>query len=135
MRLSKDARFIAWKDFVNKYGGNEYYTARTVSRRKDNYNCTHRRNNRARQTDRTFGLCNKFGCISDIYNALRYCSLDTFCQLVPPIVAYSLENMHFTRFMQMNTFLIATYNRNEFPKIVLKTRANHYNVVPSLQKL
>ncbi len=130
----KDARFIAWKDFVNKYG--ETSTTRRVPYQEGKTTIIV-------HTGGTTGPAkpithSDYAINSAVYQTsimpLGIAHLDTFCQLVPPIVAYSLENMHFTRFMQMNTFLIATYNRNEFPKIVLKTRANHYNVVPSFAK-
>lgn len=58
-----------------------------------------------------------------------------FCQIVPPIVAYSLESMHLARYFQMKTYLITTYDRDKFTDIVLKTKANHYNIVPSFAKV
>lgn len=60
---------------------------------------------------------------------------DSLCQLVPPIVAWSLESIHCARYFNMMSNLIATYDRKEFIDIVLKYKSNHYFTVPSFVKM
>lgn len=60
---------------------------------------------------------------------------DKLCQIVPPIVAWGLESHHVARYYNMNTYLIATYDRNEFIDIINQTKANVYFTVPSFVKM
>lgn len=59
---------------------------------------------------------------------------DSLCQITPPIVAWSLEAIHAARYFNMTSNLIATYDRKEFPGIVVKCKDNHYFTVPSFVK-
>lgn len=130
----KDVRFITWEDFIRKYG-------ELSSERRESY-----QEGKTKIIVHTGGTTEPakpiehtdYAINSAVYQTsimpLGISYLDSFCQIVPPIVAYSLENMHLARFFQMNTFLISTYDRDEFPDIILKTKANHYNIVPSFAK-
>lgn len=59
---------------------------------------------------------------------------DSLLQITPPMVAWSLESIHTAKFFNLTLNLIASYDRNEFAKIVLSTRSNHYFTVPSFVK-
>lgn len=59
---------------------------------------------------------------------------DSLLQITPPMVAWSLESIHAAMFFNMTLNMIASYDRNEFAKIILNTKSNHYFTVPSFVK-
>ncbi len=56
---------------------------------------------------------------------------DKIAQIIPPIVAWGLEDILAARYFGMQSMMIASYDRNEFVPFILKTRSNHYFTVPS----
>lgn len=130
-----DSRFISWNEFINKYYNN-------VSNVLD---CKYKDDKIAMivHTGGTTGPVKRVGMTNYNINSAIYQSTitpinmsfnDTFCQIIPPIVAWSLEGIHTSRYYNMKTHLICTYDRNEFVPIMLKTKANHYFTVPSFVK-
>lgn len=131
----KDERFILWDDFIKNYGEINLLRAEGYQDGKVKFivhtGGTTGPSKRVAMTD--------LACNTPIYQTtlmpmVDYNFGDSFCQLCPPMVAYSLEGMHLARYYQMYTHLIATYDRSEFPHIMLKTKANHYFTVPSFLK-
>ena len=128
-----DERFIQWKEFIKCYANGEV-NAKEYEEGKTKF-IVH--------TGGTTGPAKRVAMTDYAVNSAVYqVSLmpiktdfkDSFCQLIPPIVAFSLEGMHYARYYLMNTHLIVTYDRNEFVDIILKTKANHYFTVPSFVK-
>ncbi len=127
----KDERFILWNDFIKEYGELNWSRRKKYEEDKTKF-IVH--------TGGTTGPAKDIAHTDFAINAAVYQTVkmplglefeDTFCQIVPPFVAYPLESMHMARYMQMETHLITTYDREEFPKILLKKKINHYNIVPS----
>ncbi len=134
MDQDKDARFISWDDFISTYYRedceihNPYELDRTSI-------IVH--------TGGTTGPIKRVAMTDYMMNSAIYQSTllplklypdDSLCQIVPPIVAWGLESHHVARFYNMNSHLIATYDRNEFIPTVLKTKAGVYFTVPSFVK-
>lgn len=130
-----DSRFISWNDFIGKYYTN---VANVLDAKYEDGKIA-----MIVHTGGTTGPVKRVGMTNYNINSAIYQSTitplnmdfhDTFCQIIPPIVAWSLEGIHASRFYNMKTYLICTYDRNEFVPIVLKTKANHYFTVPSFVK-
>lgn len=130
----KDDRFILWKDFIDEYS--ELDSSRRVPYEEN-------RTTFIVHTGGTTGPAKPIAHTDFALNAAVYQTAktpvgiekgETLCQIIPPMVAYPLETIHFGQYMQMPTHLIATYDREEFVDIIEKTKANHYNVVPSFAK-
>ncbi len=132
---SRDDRFIQWEDFLKIYGEMNYTRAEGYQDGKVKFIVhTGGTTGPAKRVAMTDLSCNTPIYQTTLMTTTDYNFEDSFCQLCPPMVAYSLEGMHLARYYQMNTHLIATYDRNEFPKTMLKTKANHYFAVPSFVK-
>ncbi len=129
-----DSRFICWNDLINNY----------YSKIEDNKNpYDDERTSFIVHTGGTTGVVKRVAMTDYNVNSAIYQSTltpvnmdfgDSFCQIIPPIVAWSLEGIHTARYYNMKTYLICTYDRNEFVDIMLKTKANHYFIVPSFVK-
>lgn len=131
----KDERFILWNDFLKKYGEFDYSRIEHYQDGKIKFIVhTGGTTGPAKRVAMTDLSCNTPIYQTTLMPMTDYNYEDSFCQLCPPMVAYSLEGMHLARYYQMYTHLIATYDRNEFPNIMLKTKANHYFTVPSFLK-
>lgn len=131
----KDERFIIWEDFLRTY--KEFNFSRIEGYKDGKIKFivhTGGTTGPAKKVAMTDLACNIPIYQTTLMPMVDYNYGDSFCQLVPPMVAYSLEGMHIARYYQMNTHLIASYDRNEFPKIMQKTKANHYFTVPSFLK-
>ena len=132
---NRDERFILYNDFVKKYG-------EINDRQREGYQegkvkfivHTGGTTGPAKRVAMTDLACNSPIYQTTLMPGVDFNYEDSFCQIVPPMVAYSLEGMHVARYYQMYTHLIATYDRKEFPNIMLKTKANHYFTVPSFVK-
>lgn len=131
---NKDERFISWLDFISKY----YYENTDI---KSTYDLE--KTSIIVHTGGTTGPVKRvamtdYAMNSAIYQSsiipLELKSEYSLCQIVPPIVAWGLESHHVARYYNMNTHLIATYDRNEFVPIIKKTQANVYFTVPSFVK-
>jgi long-chain acyl-CoA synthetase len=131
---NKDQRFISWNDFIKKYYSNMSNVFSKYEDEKPSF-IVH--------TGGTTGPVKRVAMSDYNVNSAIYQSTltpinmdynDTFCQLIPPIVAWGLEGLHTARYYNMMSHLICTYDRNEFVDIVLKTKANHYFTVPSFVK-
>jgi long-chain acyl-CoA synthetase len=127
-------KFISWKDFLNysKYSRGIYVPAFDLDK-----------TSMVVHTGGTTGpikrvLINDYAINSAPYQISlmpnSFEANDSFCQLVPPMVAWSLEGIHVARYFNMMSNLIATYNRDEFVKLMLKYKSNHYFTVPSFVK-
>lgn len=131
----KDNRFILWNDFLKEYGELNFNNREKYQDGKIKFIVhTGGTTGPAKKVAMTDLACNTPIYQTTLMPMVDYNYEDSFCQLCPPMVAYSLEGMHLARYYQMYTHLIATYDRNEFPNIVLKTKANHYFTVPSFLK-
>lgn len=132
---SRDERFILWSDFLKKYGELDSQRIEGYQDGKIKFivhtGGTTGPIKRVAMTDLS---CNTPIYQTTLMTVTDFNFEDSFCQLCPPMVAYSLEGMHLARFYQMNTHLIATYNREDFPQIMLSTRAHHHFAVPSFVK-
>lgn len=131
---NKDSRFITYHDFVAKYNRK---VAGIESRYEDN------KISMIVHTGGSTGPVKRVAMTDYNINSAIYQSTlipinmdpnDTFCQLIPPIVAWGIEGIHTARYYNMMSHLIATYDRKEFVDIMLKTKANHYFTVPSFVK-
>lgn len=132
---NKDDRFILWNDFLKKYGELNINNIENYQDGKIKFIVhTGGTTGPAKRVAMTDLSCNTPVYQTTLMPMTDYNYEDSFCQLCPPMVAYSLEGMHLARYYQMYTHLIATYDRNEFPNIMLKTKANHYFTVPSFLK-
>ena len=132
---NKDERFILWNDFIKKYGQINYDRVEDYQDGKIKFIVhTGGTTGPAKRVAMTDLACNTPVYQTTLMPTADYNFGDSFCHLVPPMVAYSLEGMHLARYYQMYTHLIATYDRREFPNIMLKTKANHYFAVPSFVK-
>lgn len=130
-----DPRFIRWNDFITKYYSNITNVLDTQYADEKTAMIVH--------TGGTTGPVKRVAMTNYNINSAIYQSTltpinmdfnDTFCQIIPPIVAWSLEGIHTARYYNMKSYLICTYDRNEFVPIMLKTKANHYFTVPSFVK-
>ena len=124
-------KFITWGDFINDYYRDE---------KENNVKFEEDKTSMIVHTGGTTGQVKQiemtdFNINSAVYNTtisiVNREYNDTFCQLVPPIVALSLYGIHLSRYYNMKTCLIPSYNQAEFCDIILKTKANHYFTVPA----
>jgi len=129
-----DDRFLSWKTFIKKYKAPVADVAVPYE---------HNKTSMIVHTGGTTGPVKRvemtdYNANSVVYQTtkspLDVQETDSFCQLVPPMVAYSLEGIHLARFYGLNTHLIATYDRDAFVDIMLDTQANHYFTVPAFIK-
>lgn len=129
-----DYRFIDWNSFINKY-----YNSDCVI--DDVYDVD--RASIIVHTGGTTGPVKRIAMTDYAMNSAVYQSIllplnlgvgDKSCQIVPPIVAFGLEGHHIARCYNMESCLIATYDRNEFVKIINNLKANVYLTVPSFVK-
>ena len=129
---NRDSRFILWNDFIKEYGEKNNSRREKFDAEKPKF-IVH--------TGGTTGPAKRIAMTDIAINAAPYQSTlmplnfefgDTSCQLIPPMVAFSLMGMQLSRYYQMNTTLIASYDRNEFPGIITsKDKINHFFTVPS----
>ncbi len=59
---------------------------------------------------------------------------DIGLQIIPPMVALSLSSIHFAQYMNINSILIPTYDKEKFVDLLLKYKCNHVFVVPAFAK-
>lgn len=132
----RDDRFISWEDFINKYYSDDCLI--------DDYIYDFDRTSIIVHTGGTTGPVKRISMTDYAMNSAVYQSTllplnlhegDKICQVVPPIVAFGLEGHHIARCYNMESHLIATYDRYEFRKIMNKTKANVYLTVPSFAKV
>ena len=128
---NKDSRFISWNDFIKKeklvseikeasYQDNKttiiVHTGGTTGPAK-----------RVAHTD--------YSANSALYQAsflpIDFQPGDKIAQIIPPIVAWGLEDILAARYFCMQSMMTASYDRNEFVPFLLKTKSNHYFTVPS----
>lgn len=130
----KDERFMCWDDFVCSYGMSGAFTP--VPYEDDETTLIV-------HTGGTTGPVKRIAMTDHNINSFVYKtslmhfnieSGDSFCQLVPPMVAWSLAGIHLSRYYNMLIHLIPSYDKEEFVKTMLKTRANHYFTVPAFVK-
>jgi len=129
-----DSRFISWPDFMEKY-----YTENCLIYNPYDFEKT----SLIVHTGGTTGPVKRVAMTDYAMNSAIYQSTllplklkigAKLCQIVPPIVAWGLESHHVARYYNMNTSLIATYDRNELLNIMKKKKANVYFTVPSFVK-
>lgn len=130
----KDSRFITWHDFIkNNYDKDMNF--------KRNYDFE--KMSMVIHTGGTTGPIKRIAMNDYAMNSGPYqISLmpntfelgDSILQITPPMVAWSLESMHTARYFNMTLNMIASYDRDEFAKIILSTKTNHYFTVPSFVK-
>lgn len=131
--VNKDNRFITWFEFIDRYDET------AVVKENEDFE----KMSMVIHTGGTTGPIKRIAMNDYAMNSAPYqISLmpntfqkgDTLLQITPPMVAWSLESIHTARFFNMTLNLIASYDRNEFAKILLKTKSNHYFTVPSFVK-
>ena len=131
---SQDEYFISWDTFVQQFGIGKTYSKAEYADGKTTL-IVH--------TGGTSGVVKRIAMSDYNINSFVYkASLmpfnfhpdDSFCQLIPPMVAWSLAGIHLSRFYHMLMYLIPTYDKDQFVDIMLSTRANHYFTVPAFVK-
>ena len=130
----KDPRFISWKDFIKD---------NNTKAENINQNYDFEKMSMVIHTGGTTGPIKRIAMNDYAMNSAPYqISLlpntfkagDSLLQITPPMVAWSLESIHAARFFNMTMNMIASYDREEFAKIILQTKSNHYFTVPSFVK-
>lgn len=130
---NRDSRFLTWKEMIQR-GAGKAEVEESFDFKKTSI-IVH--------TGGTTGPIKRIAMNDYAMNAAPYqISLmpntfdagDSLLQITPPMVAWSLESIHTAKFFNLTLNLIASYNRNEFARIVLSTRSNHYFTVPSFVK-
>ena len=131
---SQDEYFISWDTFIQQFGIGKTYNKAEYADGKTTL-IVH--------TGGTSGVVKRIAMSDYNINSFVYkASLmpfnfqpdDSFCQLIPPMVAWSLAGIHLSRFYNMLMYLIPTYDKDQFVDIMLSTRANHYFTVPAFVK-
>lgn len=131
---NRDEKFITWADFIKTYYLPEKF---------ENYPYEDDRTTIIVHTGGTTGTVKRIACTDYGVNSFVYKTMlmplnmdfdDSFCQLVSPIVGWSLSGFHLSRVYNMSTRLIPSYDKREFVDIMLKYRLNHYFTVPAFLK-
>jgi len=126
--------FISWDDFIKKY----YRKSNEISVPYDDEKIT-----TIVHTGGTTGPVKRIGMTDYQPNSFVYKTTlmplnmqygDSFCQLVPPMVGWSLSGFHMSNYYNMLTNLIPSYDKAEFVDVLLKYKSNHYFTVPAFVK-
>lgn len=129
-----DSKFISWPDFIRTYYRNE--KLHMLSYEDD-------RTSVIVHTGGTTGPIKRIAVTDSNINSfiykLRHMPFDlkpgdTHLHLIPPLAGWSFSGIHVSRYYNMLSHIIASYDKAEFVDIMLKTRANHYFTVPAFVK-
>ena len=127
-------KFISWEDFMF-----EYYRDEKI----ESVNYEDNKITTIVHTGGTSGPVKRIGMTDYQPNSFVYKTTmmplnvnfgDSFCQLIPPMVGWSLSGFHLSRYYNMLTNLIPSYDKGEFVDVLLRYRSNHYFTVPSFVK-
>lgn len=130
----KSSIFVSWDDFINEYYRDEEILYVPYEESKIT-TIVH--------TGGTTGPVKRIGMTDYQPNSFVYKTTlmplnmqygDSFCQLVPPMVGWSLSGFHMSNYYNMLTNLIPSYDKSEFVDILLKYKSNHYFTVPAFVK-